>query len=53
MVVMGTINALYCEPITEIHLHHFGDTSGQGVSAAVYGVRKQDSGETQSLLIAA
>jgi hypothetical protein len=44
--------AAYREPITEIHLHAFGDASGQGVSAAVYGVSKQDSGETQMLIAA-
>ncbi len=40
------------EPIKEIHLHPFGDASGKGVSAAVYGVSKQDSGDTQMLIAA-
>ena len=40
------------ERIKEIHLHAFGDASGQGVSAAVYGVSKQDSGTTQMLIAA-
>ena len=38
--------------INEIHLHAFGDASGQGVSAAVYGVSEQESGETQMLIAA-
>ena len=40
------------EVIKEIHLHAFGDASGKGVSAAVYGVSKQDSGNTQMLIAA-
>ncbi len=40
------------EPIKEIHLHAFGDASGKGVLAAVYGVSKQDSGDTQMLIAA-
>ena len=44
--------APYQEPIKEIHLHAFGDASGKGVSTAVYGVSRQDSGDTQMLIAA-
>ena len=39
-------------PIVDIHLHAFGDASSQGVSAAVYAVTKQSSGDTQMLVAA-
>ena len=44
--------ASYQEPIKEFHLHAFGDASGKGVSTAVYGVSRQDSGDTQMLIAA-
>ena len=44
--------APYHEPIEGMQLHAFGDASGQGVAAAVYGVTKQSSGETQMLIAA-
>ena len=40
------------EPIREVDLHVFGDTSGKGTSAVVYAVVHQDSGSSQGLLAA-
>ena len=40
------------EPIQSIALHAFGDTSGNGVSAAVYAVVTQESGTNQGLMTA-
>lgn len=39
------------ESVKGIHLHAFGDASGNGVSAAVYAVVEQDSGINQGLLV--
>ena len=39
------------ESVKGIHLHAFGDASGNGVSAAVYAVVEQDSGANQGLLV--
>ena len=39
------------ESINGLHLHAFGDASGNGVSAAVYVVVEQDSGINQGLLV--
>ncbi|CAB4031399.1 Pro-Pol poly [Paramuricea clavata] len=36
----------------DIQLHGFGDSSNQGVSAVVYALAKQDSGDTQRLVAA-
>jgi hypothetical protein len=44
--------APYREPITDIHLHGFGNVSKQGVCASVYALTKQDSGDTQMLVAA-
>ena len=44
--------APYQEPIKEIHLHAFGDASGKGVLTALYGVSRQDSGDTKVLIAA-
>ena len=40
------------EEISNIALHCFGDASGQGVSAAVYGVISQPSGDSVGLIAA-
>eukprot|EP00112_Aurelia_sp_Birch-Aquarium-sp1_P016884 Seg3862.2 transcript_id=Seg3862.2/GoldUCD/mRNA.D3Y31 product="hypothetical protein" protein_id=Seg3862.2/GoldUCD/D3Y31 len=40
------------EPIREVNLHVFGDTSGKGMPAVVYAVVHQDSGISQGLLAA-
>lgn len=40
------------EEISNIELHCFGDASGQGVSAAVYGVISQPSGDSVGLIAA-
>ena len=40
------------EPIEAIALHAFGDTSGQGVAAAVFAVVQQESGVRQGLVAA-
>ena len=43
---------LHREQVTSMTLHGFGDASQKGVSAAVYTVVNQPSGETQSLVAA-
>ena len=43
---------LHRERVTSMTLHGFGDASQKGVSAAVYTVVNQPSGETQSLVAA-
>lgn len=40
----------YREPLNEVELHTFGDASGSGVSAVVYVVVKQLSGESTGLI---
>ena len=52
MVTVPRPIAPYREPITDIHLHGFGDASKQGVCASVYALTKQDSGDTQMLVAA-
>ena len=42
----------YREPVLDLELHAFGDTSTQGVGAAVYAVVRQQSGTTQRLVAA-
>ena len=42
--------AAYREPIDAVELHAFGDTSGHGVSTAVYAVVSRVSGVTQGLV---
>ena len=44
--------AIYKEPVSELHLHAFGGTSGEGTSAAVYAVVHQPSGINQGLVAA-
>ena len=44
--------AAYGEPINGIALHAFGDASGVRVTAAVYAVIQQWSGQTQGLVVA-
>ena len=42
----------HCESIKAVELHSFGDTSGQGVSAAMYAVVRQAFGTPQGLVAA-
>ena len=43
--------AAFCELISAIGLHAFGDTSGAGTAAAVYAVVQQPSGTNHGLLL--
>ena len=43
---------MFKEPIEQVELHAFGDTSGSGISAAVYVVITQASGVSQGLIAA-
>ena len=43
--------AAFCELISAIDLHAFGDTSGAGTASAVYAVVQQPSGTNHGLLL--